>query len=99
MVQPWLTMGLHCVRKKEATKFWAVTLSNLIILTDFKILSLTDSVGNLLCSALYTYHHTKRMSLHYLVKHKLPKNQRISPVFQKNQVDTFITKLWLIVIL
>ena len=39
------------------------------------------------------------MSLHYLVKHELPKNQRNSPFSEKNQADTFVTKLWLIIII
>ena len=36
---------------------------------------------------------------HYLVKHELPKKSTKFTVFQKNQADTFVTKLWLIVIL
>ena len=34
------------------------------------------------------------MSLHYLVKHELPKIELNSPCYKKNQADTFVTKLW-----
>ena len=54
------------------------------MLTEFHILSLSDSLINLQQIPISIFHHTLNMSLHYLVKYLCLKNRNTQEVIEAN---------------